>query len=408
VLQEATRRYPEDAEVWFELGDHRFHNGFAVWWNTWNDARAAFDRAIALDSAFAVAYIHPVEIALNDNDPAAALRYVRAYLAIPSVHGDGGGMRLLNLLLDPTGRGRRQFDRELEEADFATLRRLAFAIRSWPDSGEAQIRVARRLLAVAEATFPGGSPAGEYNLRQYRSLLAEALIFRGHLRDARAVVGDRFVMAGFMELAHLGALAPPVVEAAVARWHQYPYHPDYQGDHVLFPWLTEGPCYRTMDVAWWWAARRDTVQLRRLVRREDSTARTVTSPDVAPWARPVPRFARAALAMARGDTAHGALISLWMPPDSICDSRPHVEALFQVLVAVGREQEATTVFDWRHERWVPWVLARARLAERLGDRATAIHYYQFVRQAWLHADPELQPAVAEARSGIARLEGGHP
>ncbi len=192
----------------------------------------------------------------------------------------------------------------------------------------------------------------------------------------------------------------------MARWWRFPYHPDYQGDHVLFPWLTEAPCYRTMDVAWWWAARRDTTRLRRLVQREDSIARTVTSPSVAPWSRPVPRFARAALAMARGDTAGAALMSLWLPPDSICDSRPHVEALFQVLVAVGREQEATTVFDWRHDRWVPWVLARARLAERLGDRATAIHYYQFVRQAWLHADPELQPIVAEALTAIQRLGGG--
>jgi DNA-binding SARP family transcriptional activator len=405
VLEDATRRYPEDAEVWFELGDLRFHNGFSVWWNTWNDARAAFDRAIALDSAFAAAYIHPVEIALNDNDPAAALRYVRGYLSIPFVHADGGGMRLLSLLLD----GRRdEFDRELARADFVALRRLAFAIRTWPDSTEAQLRVARRLLAAAEATTPGGSPAGEYNLRQYRSLLAQALIFRGHLHEARDVVGGRFVMSAFMELAHLGALHGEVVEAAVARWLQYPYHPDYQGDHVLFPWLTEGPCYRTMDVAWWWAARRDTVQLRRLVRHEDSTARALASASVAPWARPVPRFARAALAMARGDTAGVALTSLWLPPDSICDSRPHVQALFQVLVAIGREQEATTVFDWRHDRWVPWVLARARLAERLGDRRTAIHYYEFVRQAWLHADPELQPVVAEARSALARLGGDPP
>ncbi len=406
VLQEAVQRHSEDPEPWFELGDHRFHNGFAVWWNTWNDARAAFDRAIALDSAFAPAYIHAIEIALNDNDLELALRYVRGYLAIPFVNQDGGGMRLLGLLLAPERRGRGAFERELGKADFTTLRRLTFAVRTWPDSSETQIRVARRLLAAAEAMSPGGSPAGEYNLRQYRSLLAQALIFRGHLREAREVVGSRFMMSAFMELAHLGALPPTAVEEAVARWWRFPYHPDYQGDHVLFPWLTEAPCYRTMDVAWWWAARRDTTRLRRLVQREDSIARTVTSPSVAPWSRPVPRFARAALAMARGDTAGAALMSLWLPPDSICDSRPHVEALFQVLVAVGREQEATTVFDWRHDRWVPWVLARARLAERLGDRATAIHYYQFVRQAWLHADPELQPIVAEALTAIQRLGGG--
>jgi serine/threonine-protein kinase len=407
TLDEAGRRYPEDPEVWFQLGDHRFHNGFAVWWNTWNDARAAFDRAIALDSSYAVAYIHPVEIALNDNDAAAALRYVRGYLAIPSVDPDGGAMRLLSLLLDREHAGPHDFDEELTRASFTALRRLAFAIRTWPDSTEAQITVARRLLAAAEATMPGGSPAGEYSLRPYRSLLAHALIFRGHLGEARGVVGDRFVMPAFMELAELGAIPPETVETAVARWLRYPYHPDYQGDHILFPWLMEAPCYRTMDVAWWWATRRDTAKLRRLVRREDLTARSGSPSSVAPWARPVPRFARAALALALGDTAGAALTSLWMPPDSICDSRPHVQALFQVLSAIGREREATTVFDWRHDRWVPWVLARARLAERLDDRPTAVKYYQFVVRAWLHADPELQPIVAEARESLRRL-GGEP
>jgi len=52
---------------------------------------------------------------------------------------------------------------------------------------------------------------------------------------------------------------------------------------------------------------------------------------------------------------------------------------------------------------VPFVLDRARLAERLGDRAMAVKYYQFVVQGWLHADPELQPYVAEARTALERL-----
>jgi hypothetical protein len=41
----------------------------------------------------------------------------------------------------------------------------------------------------------------------------------------------------------------------------------------------------------------------------------------------------------------------------------------------------------------------------MGDRRTAAKYYRFVAQAWLHADPELQPVVAEARAAITRLDG---
>jgi hypothetical protein len=43
------------------------------------------------------------------------------------------------------------------------------------------------------------------------------------------------------------------------------------------------------------------------------------------------------------------------------------------------------------------------VAERLNDRARALDSYRFVTAAWLHADPELQPYVAEARAGLARL-----
>lgn len=399
ILNEAVRRYPDDAELWFQLGDLRFHNGFEVWWNTWSDARAAFDRAIALDSSLAVAYVHAVEIALNDADTAAARRYVRGYLAIPSVNAGGAAMRLLDRLLD-TNTDTDVIDRELLTARLPALRRLAFAVRTWPDAREHQVRVARHL--VARAT-PGTSPAADYDLRQYQSLLAQALIFRGHLREAREVVGDRFVMSPFMELAHLGAIPPETVETAIARWLKFPQHPDYAGDHVAFPWLMEAPCYRTMEVAWWWATRRDTVQLRRLLHREDSTTRVVRVASLAQWARPVPRFVRSALALARGDTA-AALGPLWFAPDSLCpDARPHARALFRVLAAQRRDRDAETVFDWRHDRWVPWVFERARLAERRHDRATAIKFYRFVADAWHNADPELHSIVGEARSALERL-----
>ena len=63
------------------------------------------------------------------------------------------------------------------------------------------------------------------------------------------------------------------------------------------------------------------------------------------------------------------------------------------------------MFDRSHDRRVPLVLDRARLAERLGDRPMAINYYQFAAQAWLHSDPELQPYVAEARTALERLGG---
>src|SRR2546425_4517874 len=163
VLEEAARRYPEDPEVWYQLGEVRFHGGFFVG-ASWNDARAAFDRAIALDSGFAPAYIHPLEIALNDNDPDAALRYVRGYLAVSSVIPEGAAMRLLSELLDPRGTRSRRLGRELETASPAEVSRLALAVQSWPDADETQLQVWPRALAAVRSRLkvgdPGGSPRG--------------------------------------------------------------------------------------------------------------------------------------------------------------------------------------------------------------------------------------------------------
>src|SRR3989441_4519238 len=159
VLEEAARRYPEDPEVWYQLGEVRFHGGFFVG-ASWNDARAAFDRAIALDSGFAPAYIHPLEIALNDNDPDAALRYVRGYLAVSSVIPEGAAMRLLSELLDPRGTRSRRLGRELETASPAEVSRLALAVQSWPDADETQLQVWPRAPAAGRARPHSRGPVG--------------------------------------------------------------------------------------------------------------------------------------------------------------------------------------------------------------------------------------------------------
>ena len=75
TVDEAARRYPNDPEVWLAVGEARFHFGYgALFGVTEQSVLNAFDHSIELDSAFAPAYIHPVELALNQRGPAAALR----------------------------------------------------------------------------------------------------------------------------------------------------------------------------------------------------------------------------------------------------------------------------------------------------------------------------------------------
>ena len=54
-------------------------------------------------------------------------------------------------------------------------------------------------------------------------------------------------------------------------------------------------------------------------------------------------------------------------------------------------------------REVLWSLLRGRVAERIGEREQAIRSYSGVVGMWRRPDPELEPYVAEAREGLARL-----
>jgi tetratricopeptide (TPR) repeat protein len=121
---------------------------------------------------------------------------------------------------------------------------------------------------------------------------------------------------------------------------------------------------------------------------------------------------RIGLALARRDTAE-ALRQAMAFPDSL---RPRFLPLrllkLRLLADAGRDQEAAAAFDHLSATdpdltFTPGLglamLTRARVAERLNDRATATRYYQRVLDLWRHADPELRPYLDEARAGLARV-----
>src|SRR5438270_10218880 len=97
TLEEAARLYPDDPMAWYDLAESRFHSGFS----TPTRALEAFEHAITLDSTFAAAYFHLVQLALAEDDTARARRYVTRYLALTGGVPEGVGLRLVALLLDP-------------------------------------------------------------------------------------------------------------------------------------------------------------------------------------------------------------------------------------------------------------------------------------------------------------------
>ncbi|MGH7481234.1 MAG: adenylate/guanylate cyclase domain-containing protein, partial [Longimicrobiales bacterium] len=78
TLDTLTRKYPDDVEGWFLLGDGYYHFGDEV--GVSDDAfRDAFRRAIELDDTFGPAYLHLIEDAVAGEDTARAKALIASY-----------------------------------------------------------------------------------------------------------------------------------------------------------------------------------------------------------------------------------------------------------------------------------------------------------------------------------------
>ena len=121
------------------------------------------------------------------------------------------------------------------------------------------------------------------------------------------------------------------------------------------------------------------------------------------------------LDLARADTG-AAIRKLSAIPDTLCLADWYTANCFhlnltlaRLLAAQGEDRRAAALLErWRWSgngspMFVIATLELGRIAERLGDRRKAADCYGFVTAVWHRADPELQPYVAEAREGLARL-----
>src|SRR4029079_13013901 len=123
----------------------------------------------------------------------------------------------------------------------------------------------------------------------------------------------------------------------------------------------------------WWAQRRDTVSLREMARRVSVAPKNAVEAQANAYSAAV---AGAYLALARGDTAE-SLRRFAALPDSLCELCAVPRFVYaKLLASTGRPREAATILADRPTLLpsaidVLWALERARVAERLGEPATA-------------------------------------
>lgn len=80
LLRDGVRRYPDDPEMWYQLGDVYLHWGPQLGVGP-AEADQAFRKAVELDPGFAPYHIHVVDLALLRGDSAEAARRLEAELA---------------------------------------------------------------------------------------------------------------------------------------------------------------------------------------------------------------------------------------------------------------------------------------------------------------------------------------
>jgi len=384
LAEELTRRYPDDAESWYVLGEARFHWGFPVG-HTPAEALAAFDRAIRQDSAFAPSYIHAVALGCWLGGPEVGHRYATRYLALQPTDASVGGIRLADQLI---GRGATPAEaaRLIRQASPQALRDAELAVAQMPDSAETAVALSRALAAAPPGDAAWLGPADR------QLTLGTALLFRGHVREAVRIIYQN-PEARPVHLVEAALVAKDLPDTAVRLFHRIAEGNRVVGVAATLPW---------------WAARRDSATIRAIERRTDSLARAAPLEVDRGIARYAADAARAYLALLRHDTAT-AVRRLEALPDSLCPlCYQQRMTLGSLLASAGDDRKAAAVLDrWLVDLTVPsaviWALERARVAERLGERDGAIRGYQYVADVWRHADPELQPYVTEATQGLARL-----
>jgi eukaryotic-like serine/threonine-protein kinase len=378
TLDQATSSYPDDPEAWYLKGDAYAHFG-AFAGRPYEQERQAFDRAIALDSAYAPSYLHPIEFSANDG-PEEMQRYLRPYLALAPKDVNADGLRLVAAVLDPatTSGAATNFAGVPGDGLFAAF----LALVRLPDTAESAVQIARFMVSRSWPEPPLSNPVVA------RRQLERILLSRGHFREWHRVTQEAPAPLMLSEAALLGAVP---VETAAASFLERLSGP--VGPHLVgaFPW---------------WAVRRDTLSLRKAAARAASLAQRGSRNG--PLEAYVSASAEAYLALTRGDSIQALKRFLALPRGGCPACYLDQVTTAQLLVEQKDDGRAWQLLqsdlpNATLPSAILWSLLRGRVAERIGEREIAAQSYAWVAGMWRNADPELQPYATEAREGLARL-----
>lgn len=398
TLAWAVKRYQDDPEVWWRLGEVRYYWPTAT--VTPEQALEAYDRAIALDSSFAPGYGAASHLLLELDRVDDARRYYATWRAHVPAYAATEEARLTARLLSP-GLQPAERERVIASASAKALAGVGHEIENWPDSAETSVLIAGAVVDRHRGT--GFNDSLVYALND-SVVYVERLLKRGHVARAIAVYGGRLERfsptSDFWRLSILGIVPADSMYAQIERV--------YRQDQV--------PGFGTLQFL---LARRDTSGLRRYQRFVDSLERRAKvdrPPHVVRRARYGAQRANAyvalARAVARADSARAfdlfrELSEPECPGCSFGALFPDRLIFARLLASRGQYREALQLLEASslpnpsHE--VARNLEIGRIATRLGDRNRALAAYRWVTHVWQRADPVAARYATDAAAEMARL-----
>ena len=386
--EEATRRYPDDAEAWFQLGEAQLHVAETL--QGWPEAEASFQRAVRLAPQFAPYRIHLVEAAARFH--ADSLLLAQRVDELERLAPESWSARRYRLALSMAFGDSAARAKALAAVDSLPIglefRQLSFALGN-PLNWEAKEQLLRRALRRAPPNIQPGI-IGD---------LAFGLLFqRGH------------VDAALEELTHASApptlrlwieqiateleldVSTPNLDSALEAGRAGRVPPDGA--------LAVGAAAAQRGK---WEAHAATVAR---VRASADSLRASRDSTGASRALAVARAIEAIGIWRRGRPAEAARILEDVRTDL------NVEAvrfwLGRIHRDLGNLQEAERYFR-RFLTWDPDPMASyelGRIYQSLGDTDKARERLEFFIANWATADPGLQPLVEDAKRRLIELRAG--
>jgi serine/threonine-protein kinase len=380
LARDAVRRYPDDPEAWYELGEVYLHDDLGL--PTWEETDAAYSRAVELDPRFAPYRIHLIDLAFSVRDSALAAERLaefeasapgspshirRGKLGIALAYGDSTSRAWAREVLDTID------SREIVQA-VATLGSVD--ARSWRITEEMMLALERR---------------DAMNLPFFAGWFASLGLRHGALSES------------------LSRLSDPRVPGAWRRcllrsfYHNGLPVPEERLDTDLAVASVDTTNAFSLSCTAMYAAERerwdDHAWL--LGRLDDLASRALAEGDTSAveQARDAAQFVRG-----YGQVRQGEPDGLKLMDDARREGDRFAALIGDIQMELGNHQEAVRYYrsDWTNP------LTRLKLARAyalLGELEKARDAYTYFVEAWADADPELQPMVEEAKREIVRLRG---